>query len=1111
MARATWLVSGLAGSTFTLSDAAGGKGPVQFPGQLTGKYVRKVDGTLTQITSSDSTTQAIVVVSATGIANGDLIQIRADATGTDLTSLDDPAALAAYGIKAAVCDVSDVPATNNLVKNSAMRAWPGSSSAPPTNWTAVNAPTIAKQTAAPFTAIGGQSIKVTSTTDGQGVISDAVPIFPTALNPYLSGFAKIWVASGNARVELVINTPSGVKIFPALPNVATPSVLGQWDDIGESGFDANGVAATTAQIRIVQHGTAAAVFYVDAAQITQSATQQAWFEGSGGTRLWQEANEALRTGSNPLVSYSIPLVDLEACDPVTWSDSALIIGANARVVDPRLGIDVVTRIVGIERDYINPQATAVTLSNKYDDLTDVLADTVRPERDPGETPEPLTIPQQPKITASFDINGQLIINSFGDNDVVSQKLAWATGAAPTAATVRAAAAVNQQNISGLATGSSYLQGTTVFIAGFAYNTKGFESQPLAVMSVSRQGAIIDYTPFASSLTPVKIVSALPGLGAFVGEIVFLTTDKKLYRWDGASWLSAVASTDITGQIQTAQIADSAVTALKIGALAVTAGKIAASAVGSTEIASLAITNAKIAANAVDTGKLAANAVTTTELAALAVTGAKIAAATITAANIAANTITAAQIAALTITAAEISAGAITAAKISTGAITTSKLAVSTGGAALNKDPGPTDIGSWNPLGSLVGTIQTVTDGKVGPLVMRSAAPTEYESERIPYDPTKTYRVRAWVRNPTGANGVLYLGLGVFDHAGNFANGSNYNYIAASGVAVPSSLAWFEYTGTLSPQSWTTVPETMVLVILLNYGGTLGYYEAQDIRVEEVLPGTLIMDGAIITNKLAANAVTAAKIAADTITAAEIQAGAITSSELAANSVIAGKIAALSITAAEIAALTITGAKIAAGTITADKLVANSITAGQIQAGAIGTTELAAGAVTAAKIAAGTITTNELAAGSITVDKISINSLVDACFLMGDTSHSIANNSPASYDFSATDIVDTNNMHTAGFLAAVVIQRTGGIVFGTAHVDWDGNLVGARELTITKNDTINVENVLEDAAGIGQFWQSISFVDYNPTAGDYYRLQISQSSGGTRTVAVQYFRVVHLKL
>lgn len=384
MSRATWLVTNVVGSVISLADPAGGKGPIQYDNQLCTvnqtAYLRKVDGTLTQVTSSSATNQTVTVASATGVAIGDLVQFRANASGHDLVFLECPAAASAYGVKAGVKDVPDVPVTNNLVKNPVMRTWPGSSSAPPTNWTTVGAPTITKQTAAPFTAIGGNSIKVTSTADGQGVVSDAVPIFPSTLAPYIAGFARIWVASGNARVELVIATPSGTKVFPMLPDVASATLLGQWADVGASGYDANGVAATTAAIRIVQNGTAASVFYVDAAQITQSATQEPFFEGSGGTRLWQEANEALRVSSNPFASYSVLLVDLETADPVTWNESALILGADAHIVDAALALDIFTRIVSITRDYIDAQKTSITLSNRFEDLTDILAGGVRPSR-----------------------------------------------------------------------------------------------------------------------------------------------------------------------------------------------------------------------------------------------------------------------------------------------------------------------------------------------------------------------------------------------------------------------------------------------------------------------------------------------------------------------------------------------------------------------------------------------------------------------------------------------------------------------------------------------------------------------------------------------------------
>jgi hypothetical protein len=668
------------GTYVTLADPAGGAGPIAFNDQLQWEYLRRVDGSLAQISGSLVSTQQVIIEGNSGVAVNDLVEFRADSAGSDLTSLDNPAAIAAYGIKIAVREVADVPPTNNLIKNPVMRTWPGTL---PTNWTAVNAPTTAKQTAAPFTVLGGASIKVTSTTDGQGVISDAVPIFPTVTNPYVSGFAKIWVASGNARVELVFTTGGGPVVWPVAPNVASATVLGQWLDLGASGFDANKIAATAVALRVVQQSTLASVFYVDAAQVTVTPAQMPFFEGSGAVRLWQEANDALVSGSIPVASYTVPLADLEAYDPATWSESALIIGANARIVDPRLSIDLVTRIVGIERDYIQPENISITLSNKPQDLTDILATTSRPDRTPGDSDAPLTNPQQPKIVASFDINGQLIINSFGDNDVTSQKIAWATGSAPSAATVRAATAINQQNISGLATGSIYVQGTTVFIAAFAYNARGFESSPLVVVSESRQGAIIDYTPFASTLAPIAILSSLPGTGAFVGQIVFLTTDKKLYRWDGASWLVAVAAVDITGQISTAQIADSAITALKIGALAVISGKIAVDAVSAAEIAALAVGSSELAAGAVIAGKITALTIVAADIAANTITAAKIVADTITASEIAANAITsselaagaviAGKIAALTIVAGDIAALTITGAKIAAGTITADKL------------------------------------------------------------------------------------------------------------------------------------------------------------------------------------------------------------------------------------------------------------------------------------------------------------------------------------------------------------------------------------------------------------------------------------------------------
>ena len=229
--------------------------------------------------------------------------------------------------------------------------------------------------------------------------------------------------------------------------------------------------------------------------------------------------------------------------------------------------------------------------------------------------------------------------------------------------------------------------------------------------------------FSDGLRPVEVLSSLPTIDLYQGRIVMLTTDDKMYRYTGSEWTSAVPTTDLSGQIATAQIADTAITASKIGDAAVTTAKIAndaitndliaASAVTSTEIAddsistpkivagaitaatiatdavtadkiianaitagkidTDAVTADKIEAGAVIAGKIAANAITATEIATDAITADKIEAGAISADKIAANTITATEIAADAITADAIAANAITTAKIDADAITTAKI------------------------------------------------------------------------------------------------------------------------------------------------------------------------------------------------------------------------------------------------------------------------------------------------------------------------------------------------------------------------------------------------------------------------------------------------------
>ena len=113
------------------------------------------------------------------------------------------------------------------------------------------------------------------------------------------------------------------------------------------------------------------------------------------------------------------------------------------------------------------------------------------------------------------------------------------------------------------------------------------------------------------------------------------------------------STQVTGQLKNANVADNAITTSKIANLAITADKLTSSSVTNAKIANGAITSAKIASK------------------------------TITASNIADNTITAQQIAENVITSSELASNAVTNAKINNGAVTDAKfsgtLSISKGG------------------------------------------------------------------------------------------------------------------------------------------------------------------------------------------------------------------------------------------------------------------------------------------------------------------------------------------------------------------------------------------------------------------------------------------------
>jgi hypothetical protein len=181
-----------------------------------------------------------------------------------------------------------------------------------------------------------------------------------------------------------------------------------------------------------------------------------------------------------------------------------------------------------------------------------------------------------------------------------------------------------------------------------------------VLAADIEGALA-YANFSNSLRPVEVVSTLPSSGNFVGRVVLLISDGKIYRYTSTGWTAAVPTVDITGQMTDAQIADLAAT------------KITGQIVG-TQITDNAITTEKISAGSITTAKLVANAITANEIAANAIVAGKIAANAVTANEIAANSITTSKLAVDSVTAGVIAAGAITSDKLAANSVIAGKIA-----------------------------------------------------------------------------------------------------------------------------------------------------------------------------------------------------------------------------------------------------------------------------------------------------------------------------------------------------------------------------------------------------------------------------------------------------
>jgi len=232
----------------------------------------------------------------------------------------------------------------------------------------------------------------------------------------------------------------------------------------------------------------------------------------------------------------------------------------------------------------------------------------------------------------------------------------------------------------------------------------------------------------AGLDVIEPVSSLPASGDFVGQQVFLTTDSKLYFWDGNSWETVVPDiptgtidfSDLSGQLADAQIAVNAINGTKITDNTITSSEIAARTIQAGNIVSGTIGANEIAANTITGNKIAANTITGGNISGSTITGNKISANTITGGLLATSGIitSAAQINDAVISNAKIQNGAITSAKIGDLQVDTIKIAnaavTDTASGTFSNVSAP--YGSWTTLV----TVNLSTDGSHDCLINISA-------------------------------------------------------------------------------------------------------------------------------------------------------------------------------------------------------------------------------------------------------------------------------------------------------------------------------------------------------------------------------------------------------
>lgn len=167
-------------------------------------------------------------------------------------------------------------------------------------------------------------------------------------------------------------------------------------------------------------------------------------------------------------------------------------------------------------------------------------------------------------------------------------------------------------------------------------------------------------------------------------------------------------------------------------------------------------------------------------------------------------------------------------------------------------------------------------------------------------------------------------------------------------------------------------------------------------------GSMIVDGAITSTKIASKSINTAHLNGKIITADVIATGAITADAIKAGAVTTSAMTANSINGDRITAGTLDAAKIKAGSITASQIASGTITSNQIKAGGISAANIATGAITADKIAANAIDVSKITGDTANFVKAGFKSLYSNLDITGERFKFTGSVNNESFEISNTD-------------------------------------------------------------------------------------------------------------